>query len=270
MPFHFWYVLINELLKFPWIWSGSLPPYLSSVISSNISSSQNSCLKNILKLHMRWADRKMTAQWQLQFQLHFLTNRCSRNDDFCNCSSQLKSPFLIRGKFKFVNNILHQIFNCFWLSFKTLLKIWCAYNSNTILVWVFSNLVFLAVQELIYVFQPRPVDVYPGWRCPIVKVFTLQLQFLKIPLLKDHQDTDLASQLKLQSSQFLPSALFFVDTFFPIEVYWSASYPSWTIKSPPPSKLSLSQALNQWGKTPSGTFFCFRILEWSSLESLHS
>src|ERR1700676_2241474 len=70
------------------------------------------------------------------------------------------------------------------------------------------------VQEELYSFQPRPVDAFPEQLHSIVKVVTLQVQFLQSPLMEVHLSTDLANQLKLQSSEFLPFALTFVDPFF--------------------------------------------------------
>src|SRR5882762_8901128 len=70
------------------------------------------------------------------------------------------------------------------------------------------------VQELLYFFQLKPVDAFPEQQHPIVKVVILQVQFLQSPLMGVHLGTDPASQLKLQSSGFLPFAQFFVDLFF--------------------------------------------------------
>src|ERR1700730_6166509 len=69
------------------------------------------------------------------------------------------------------------------------------------------------VQEVLCFFQPKLVDTFPEQQHPIVKVVVLQVQFLEIPLTRVHLDTDLASQLKLQSSGFLPFVPFFVDPF---------------------------------------------------------
>src|ERR1700736_257113 len=71
------------------------------------------------------------------------------------------------------------------------------------------------VQEVLYFFQPRPVDAFPEQLHPIVKVVvTLRVQFLQSPLMEDHPSTDPTSQLMLQSSVFLPFALAFVDPSF--------------------------------------------------------
>src|ERR1700689_2462737 len=70
------------------------------------------------------------------------------------------------------------------------------------------------VQEVLYSFQPEPVDAFLEQLHPIVKVVNLQVQFLQSPLMEDHPSTDPTSQLKLQSSVFLPFALAFVDLFF--------------------------------------------------------
>src|SRR5882762_1879135 len=59
----------------------------------------------------------------------------------------------------------------------------------------------------------RSVDAFPEQLHPIVKVVTLQVQFLQSPLREVHLGTDLASLLKLQSSGFLPFAPVFVDPF---------------------------------------------------------
>src|ERR1700683_5381559 len=72
----------------------------------------------------------------------------------------------------------------------------------------------LTGQEVLYFFQPRPVDAFPEQQLPIVKVVTLQVQFLQSPLVGVHLSTDLANQLKLQSSGFLPFAPVFVVLFF--------------------------------------------------------
>src|SRR6266436_8552951 len=69
------------------------------------------------------------------------------------------------------------------------------------------------VQEGLYSFQPRPVDAFPEQLHPIVKVVTFQVQFPQSPLMGVHLGTDPASQLKLQSSEFLPFALSSVDLF---------------------------------------------------------
>src|SRR5882672_7305105 len=69
------------------------------------------------------------------------------------------------------------------------------------------------VQEGLYSFQPRPVDAFPEQLHPIVKVVIPQVQFVQSPLMWVHLSTDPASQLKLQSSGFLPFALAFVDLF---------------------------------------------------------
>src|ERR1700732_2040704 len=66
------------------------------------------------------------------------------------------------------------------------------------------------VQEGLYSFQPKSVDAFPEQLHSIVKVVTLQGQFLQSPLMVVHLGTDPASQLKLQSSGFLPFALAFV------------------------------------------------------------
>src|SRR5882762_5191603 len=67
------------------------------------------------------------------------------------------------------------------------------------------------VEEVLYSFWPRLVDTFPEQLHPIVKVVTLQVQFLQSPLMEVHLDTDPASQLNLQSFVFLPFAPSFVD-----------------------------------------------------------
>src|ERR1700677_26418 len=70
------------------------------------------------------------------------------------------------------------------------------------------------VQKVLYFFQPRPVDAFPEQQLPIGKVVALQVQFLQSPLMVVHLSTDLANQLRLQSSESLPFAPVFVDRFF--------------------------------------------------------
>src|ERR1700683_3955897 len=69
------------------------------------------------------------------------------------------------------------------------------------------------VQAVLYFFQPRLVDAFPEQQLPIVKVVALQVLFLQNPLVGVHLSTDLANQLKLQSSGFLPFAPVFVVFF---------------------------------------------------------
>jgi hypothetical protein len=68
-------------------------------------------------------------------------------------------------------------------------------------------------KEVLYFFQPRHVDAFLEQLHPIVKVVALQVQFLQSPLMGVHLGTDPASQLKLQSSEFKPSAPFLLDHF---------------------------------------------------------